>query len=178
MPRLNVLAPDQATGTVKELYNGFEAKLGKVINIFKGMGNSGAALQAYVGLSSALAGGELSPEDLEAIYLSVSERNQCGYCVSAHTMLAIKACLSDEEIIEFRKGGSSDEKRNALIDFTFKVMDTKGFVEDADIEAVREAGYNDAQIAETIGFISLATYTNLFNHVFDTELDFPQAPSL
>ena len=34
MPRLNVVEPEQATGDVKEIYEVFEKKLGKVINIF------------------------------------------------------------------------------------------------------------------------------------------------
>lgn len=178
MPRLNVVEPGQAEGKVKQLFDGFEKKLGKVINIFKGLGNSAAALQGYVGLSSALAGGELSAEDREAVYLAVSERNKCNYCVSAHAMLASKAGISDEKIAEFRKGTSSDERIQSMIEFAFQVMDSNGFVKDAEIEAVRQAGYSDAQITEIIAFIALATYTNLFNHVFDTELDFPQAPEL
>ena len=178
MPRLNVVEPEQATGDVKEIYEVFEKKLGKVINIYKGMGNSGAALRAYTGLSSALARGELAGEDREAIYLSLSEKNDCQYCVSAHTMLAKKAGLEDEQILEFRRGGSSDRKRDALIRFVFRVVETNGFVDDGEIESVREAGYTDGQIAEAIAFIALVTYTNLFNHVFATELDFPAAPDI
>jgi alkylhydroperoxidase family enzyme len=58
------------------------------------------------------------------------------------------------------------------------VMETKGNVSDADIAAVRSAGYTDGQIAESIAYIGLATYSNYFNHVFDTPLDFPQAPEV
>ena len=178
MPRLHVVDPSEATGEVKEIFGAFEQKLGKVINIFKGMGNSAAALKAYTGLSGALAAGELAPEDREAVYLSLSEKNDCGYCVAAHTMLAQKAGLSADEVIEFRRGGSSHAQRDALIKFVFRVVETNGFVDDADVEAVRSAGYSDAQIAESVAMIALVSYTNLFNHVFGSELDFPAAPEL
>jgi uncharacterized peroxidase-related enzyme len=178
MPRLHVVEPNEATGDVKEIFGAFAQKIGKVINIFKGMGNSAAALKAYTGLSGALAAGELAPEDREAIYLSLSEKNDCGYCVAAHTMLAQKAGLSADEIIEFRRGGSSDAQRDALIKFVFRVVQTNGFVDDAEIETVQEAGYTDGQIAEAVAMIALVTYTNLFNHVFGSELDFPAAPDL
>lgn len=178
MPRLHVVEPNEATGEVKEIFGVFEQKLGKVINIFKGMGNSAAALKAYTGLSGALGAGELAAEDREAIYLSLSEKNDCGYCVAAHTMLAQKAGLTPEEIIEFRRGTSSNAKRDALIRFVFRTVETNGFVDDADVEAVREAGYSDGQIAESVAMIALVTYTNLFNHVFGSELDFPPAPDL
>ena len=178
MSRLHVVEPSEAAGEVKEIFGVFEQKLGKVINIFKGMGNSAAALKAYTGLSGAVAAGKLSNEDREAIYLSLSEKNDCGYCVAAHTMLAEKAGLSADEIIEFRRGGSSNEQRDALIRFVFRVVETNGFVDDAEIETVREAGYSDGQIAESVAMIALVTYTNLFNHVFGSELDFPAAPDL
>ena len=178
MSRLHVVEPNEAAGEVKEIFGVFEQKLGKVINIFKGMGNSAAALKAYTGLSGAVAAGELSNEDREAIYLSLSEKNDCGYCVAAHTMLAEKAGLSADEIIEFRRGGSSNEQRDALIRFVFRVVESNGFVDDAEIETVREAGYSDGQIAESVAMIALVTYTNLFNHVFGSELDFPAAPDL
>ena len=93
-------------------------------------------------------------------------------------MLAQKAGLSAEEVIEFRRGGSSNTGRDALIKFVLRVVETKGFVDDAEVETVRSAGYSDAQIAEAVAMIALVTYTNLFNHVFGSELDFPAAPEL
>jgi uncharacterized peroxidase-related enzyme len=178
MPRLKVVEPEQATGPVKEIYDGLQKKMGKVINIFKGMGNSPAALNAYLSMSSALSQGQLAPEDREAVYLAVSESNGCQYCVSAHTMISKKMGMSDDQILAIRKLKPLSEKHQALVRFVRRVMDTKGFVADADVQAVRQAGYSDGQIAESIAYIGLATYSNLFNHVFDTPLDFPAAPKL
>jgi uncharacterized peroxidase-related enzyme len=142
------------------------------------MGNSPAALNAYLSMSGALAKGELSPEDREVIYLGVSERNGCNYCVSAHTQIAKGAGMNEKQILDIRRFSPESAKYQALQSFVTRVMDTQGHVKDADIKAVREAGYTDGQIAETIAYIGLATYSNLFNHVYDTELDFPQAPSV
>ncbi len=178
MPRLNVVTPEQANGPVKEIYEGLTAKMGKVINIFQGMGNSATALKAYLGMSGTLAEGELSPEDREVVYLGVSQKNGCNYCVSAHTVIAKKTGFSEDQILDIRRFSPESVKHQALLTFVTRVMETNGFVEDADITAVRDAGYTDGQIAESIAYIGLATYSNLFNHVFDTELDFPQAPSL
>ena len=54
MPRLKVVEPAQATGKTRELYDGLQKKMGKVVNIFQGMGNSPAALNAYLSMSSAV----------------------------------------------------------------------------------------------------------------------------
>lgn len=178
MPRLNTVAPADAQGAVKEQYDQIESKFGKVFNIFQGMGNSSAALKAYLAAAGALAEGELSAQDREVAYLTVSERNKCHYCVSAHSKVAEGAGLSDDAITAIRKLDPQSDQHKALSQFLQKVMDTQGFVEDADVKAVQEAGYSDGQIAEAIAYIGLATYSNLFNHVNDTELDFPPAKEL
>jgi uncharacterized peroxidase-related enzyme len=178
MPRLNAVPPQDATGPVKEIYEGVTKKMGKVPNIFQGMANSPAALKAYLSMSEALSGGQLAVEDREAIYLAVSEQNGCHYCVSAHTLVAKRVGLQDEAIQAVRKFQSPDDKQQVLLDFVGKVIETKGFVSDTDLQQVRQAGYGDGQLAEAVGYIALATYSNLFNHVHDTPLDFPAAPEL
>ena len=102
MPRLNVVSPDQATGPVKQIYDDLTTQMGKVVNIFQGMANSPAALRAYLSMSAALAEGDLSPEDREVVYLAVSESNGCHYCVSAHSMLAKRIGLSEDETLAAR----------------------------------------------------------------------------
>lgn len=178
MPRLKVIKPEDATGDVKELFNAAEKKMGKIPNIFRGMGNSAAALKVYLQASEALSQGELSPQDREAVYLAVSQNNDCNYCLSAHTVVAKGAGLSDEEILAIRRFAPLREPQKVLVQFVGRVMKTKGFVEDREIEEVKEAGYTDGQICEAIAYIGLATYSNLFNHVFGAELDFPKAPAL
>jgi uncharacterized peroxidase-related enzyme len=178
MPRLNVVEPQQAQGKTKEIFEQEVKTRGKVLNIFKGMGNSPAALKAYLGMAATLAEGELTPEDREVVYLGVSQSNNCNYCLSAHTMIAKKAGMTDEQIKAIRQFDPLSPKHQALLTFVRRVMETKGFVSDAEVAAVRGAGYSDGQIAESIAYIGLATYSNYFNHVHDTPLDLPQAPAI
>ncbi|RMF42531.1 MAG: carboxymuconolactone decarboxylase family protein [Planctomycetota bacterium] len=178
MPRMKVIGPDEAQGEVKAVFEDVARKMGTVPAIFQGMANSPAALKAYLAMSEALAGGQLAPEDREVIYLAVSENNGCHYCASAHTMLAQRVGLSAEEALAARQFASPDSSRDALLKFVRRVIETRGFVDDDDLAAVRDAGYSDGQIAESIAYIGLATYSNLFNHVHDTPLDFPPAPRL
>ena len=53
-----------------------------------------------------------------------------------------------------------------------------GRISDEDLRAVKAAGYNDAQITETLLAIAQTVFTNLFNRVHQAALDFPPAPSL
>ena len=48
----------------------------------------------------------------------------------------------------------------------------------AGVERLRRAGYNDGEVGEIVANVALNLFTNSFNHVAATELDFPAAPDL
>ena len=178
MPRLEQIEPEEATGEAKEALQAVKDAKGAVPNILKGMANSPAALRAYMGMSKALDGAELSEAEQHIVFLVTSEVNGCEYCVAAHTMLARRAGLSDEEILGVRKRQPDRADHQALVDFTRAVIETRGFVSDAKLESFISAGYSEGQAAEVCAVIAQATFTNYFNHVNETELDFPEAPEL
>jgi uncharacterized peroxidase-related enzyme len=112
----------------------------------------------------------------ESIGLAVSEVNGCNYCLAVHSLGAEHAKMSADEIILARKGHASDPTRDAAVQFASKVIETRGQVSDADVKAVRDAGYSDANIMEIIALVAMYSLTNFFNNVFDPEKDFPGVP--
>ena len=80
MPRLNPVDPASATGKTKDLLDAAQ---------------SPAALQAYLGLSGALAQAKRSNRVQEQIALALALANACHYCLAAHTQIAGMAGLSD-----------------------------------------------------------------------------------
>jgi alkylhydroperoxidase family enzyme len=46
-------------------------------------------------------------------------------------------------------------------------------VGEADLAAVRAAGYSDAQVIEIVLHVALNTWTNYLNEAFKTDIDFP-----
>lgn len=178
MPRMEAVDPDAATGKAKELLDAVKAKMGMVPNILRTMANSPAALQCYMGMSGALAEASISPKLREVIALALGEYHGCDYCVAAHTALGAMQGLSAEEILDARRGASTDSKTEAALKFALKVAKDRAEVTDADVRAVREAGFSDGEIAEILACVALNVYTNYFNHVAETECDFPAAPEL
>jgi uncharacterized peroxidase-related enzyme len=125
-------------------------------------------------MSGALSAGALPAQTRERIALAVAQINGCGYCLSAHTYLGKNlAKLDDAEIAANRRGGSHDPKADAAVRFAAKVASLRGHVSDADLQAVRMAGYEDAQIVEIVQHVALNTWTNYINEVARTEIDFP-----
>ncbi|MCG3125225.1 MAG: hypothetical protein CHACPFDD_00041 [Phycisphaerae bacterium] len=176
MPRLTVVDPSTATGKVKEIFDG--PLKGKHLNIFRGLANSPAALQGYLGISGALKEGLLSAKEREVIALTLAEMNQCAYCLAAHTAIGKGAGMSEQDTIDARKGKLGDPKTAALRQFVITLHEKKGFVGDDALKTFRAAGFSDGHVAEVIANYALNIYTNYFNHVNDTTVDFPAAPKL
>jgi AhpD family alkylhydroperoxidase len=98
----------------------------------------------------------------EQLALDVGEANHCDYCVSAHSALGKRAGLADQDILDSRRGASADPKADALLRFARTVVEKHGLVGDADLAAVRDAGYGDAEIAEVVAHVALNVFTNYF----------------
>lgn len=178
MERIIPIDLQAAQGRVKELLGAVKAKLGIVPNMTRSMAVSTPVLEAYLGFIGALGQGILPVRVREQLALDVGEANHCNYCVSAHSLLGQRAGLSEKDVLDSRRGASADAKENVLLRFARKILDKRGVVEDADIAAVREAGYGDAEIAEVVAHVGLNVFTNYFNNVAGTSLDFPKAPAL
>ncbi len=149
-------------------------QLGIVPNMFRLIATSPQALEGYLGLSGALGKGALPAATRERIALAVAEINGCNYCLSAHTYLGKNlAHLDDAEITANRNGASNDPKADAAVRFAASVTRARGHIAQGELTAVRAAGYTDAQVIEIVQHVALNTWTNYFNEVFKTEIDFP-----
>jgi len=62
--------------------------------------------------------------------------------------------------------------------FAVQVTRTRGHVGDAALQAVRAAGWSDAQVIEIVQHVALNTWTNYINEVAGTVVDFPAVPAL
>lgn len=151
-------------------------QLGSVPNLFRLVATSPQALEGYLGLSGALAKGSLPAATRERIALAVAEINGCDYCLAAHSHLGKTfAKLDEAEIAANRAGGSNDARADAAVRFAARVAAARGHVDDAEFAAVKLAGYTDAQVVEIVQHVALNVWTNYFNTVFGTEVDFPPA---
>jgi uncharacterized peroxidase-related enzyme len=176
MAKINPVEMSQADDRQKELLSTVKQKMGGVPHILGTMAHAPSVLKSYLMMSEAMGESSLSPALQERLSLAISEQNGCGYCVAAHTMLGKMNGLSEEETVQARQGKASDPRDEAALAFARRIMETKGFVSDSDREAAVKAGLDPQQQIEIVGMVALNTLTNLFNHLADTDLDFPAAP--
>ena len=178
MSRIPTIDPKQATGKAQELLGGVQAKLGMTPNLMRVMANSPAVLEAYLQFSGLLGHGTLSAQTREQIALAVGQANSCDYCLSAHSAIGKTVGLTAKQIRDARRGTAVDGKSNAILQLATQLVENRGFVSDSDLAAARVAGVADAEIAEVVANTALNLFTNYFNHVAETEVDFPAAEEL
>lgn len=157
----------------QEQLAGAQKALGKQYNVFTTLAHSSAALGFYLNGSAALGNTKISANLREQIALTVAGANACDYCASAHTTLGKMHKIEENELKQNLSAKSADAKTQAALAFARKIVDLRGNVSDSDLQAVRTAGYNDAEIVEIVAVVSLNIFTNYFNHVAQTEVDFP-----
>jgi uncharacterized peroxidase-related enzyme len=174
MTRIQPINYEQSTGKAKELLDAVKAKLGITPNMMKTMAQSPAVLKAYLNFSGALGGGNLSARMREQIALISAEINGCGYCASAHTAIGKMVGLDEDSILAARNGNAADAKTDAALKFARDVIVKRGEVSDADLHAVKDAGFSDGEVGEIVANVALNIFTNYFNEIARTDIDFPK----
>ena len=176
MSRISIPTVEQSADATKPLLAAVEKSLGIVPNLMKVVGHSPAALEGYLALNGALAKGRLDAPLRERIALTVAEYNGCDYCLSAHEYLGRNvAKLTAGEIDAARDARSGDARADAALRFARRVAESRGRVADADLEALRAAGFDEAGTIEIVVNVALNVLTNYVNNVARTDIDFPKA---
>ena len=177
MTRLYTLSANQAEGDAAQLFASIESTIGKVPNAYASIGsNAPGVLASVLATGAALSRSSLSKREQEAINLAVSETSGCDYCVAAHTVTGKMAGYTAEQTRELRAGGFREDPRiDALVKFALTLVEQRGTLDADAVLALRAAGFNDQQLTEIPLVVSAILFTNMFNRINDTTLDFPKA---
>ncbi|MDF3857124.1 carboxymuconolactone decarboxylase family protein [Achromobacter denitrificans] len=164
----NITTPDR-----KALLEQIHGAFGATPNMFRAVANSPAALKSMWGAFGALGEGVIPAKLGEQIAVAVADRNGCEYCLAAHTALGRKAGASAEEMSAAQGGNAADPKTAAALRFALKLVEARGQIGDADVQAVRAAGFGDQEIVEILAHVALNLFTNYVNVAFAVPVDFP-----
>lgn len=176
MSRIAIPAIDSATGATADIYAQVKKIAGgRVPNTFAALGHlAPASLAALLNAEGALASSSLSEQELQTIKLLVSVKTGCDYCVSAHSFVGKMVGLPVDTLRAIRTGqATGDAKRDALVRFVSHLQTTSGSISQDEFTAIRAVGYTDTQLAEISLAIALTIFTNTFNRINDTDVDFP-----
>ena len=173
MNRVPLVDRNATTADCKALLDSIHGAFGATPNMFRAVANSPAALKSMWSSFGALSAGVIAPKLGEQIAVAVADRNACDYCLAAHTALGRKAGASAEEMQHAQAGESTDAKTQAALRFALKLVNDRGQVGDADVQALRTVGFGDEEIVEILAHVALNLFTNYVNVAFAVPVDFP-----
>lgn len=174
MARIAPVTPAAANAEQQALFDAIQAQLGMVPNFLRVFAHSPAALKAFLGLHGVTHDGHLDAQTGERIALALAQHNACEYCLSAHSAIGRKVGLDGAEIDANRAGASLDAKAAAAVRFARALVEHTGDVTTAELDAVRQAGYTDAEIVEIITHVGMNVLTNILGRASRIDIDFPR----
>jgi uncharacterized peroxidase-related enzyme len=175
MSRLSVPNLETDTGPSGQIYAQIKKTIGSVPKTYAALAAHGpTALKSVLAADAVLAAGTLTKRDQELIKLVISGAAGCDYCVAAHSYLAQLAGVKPDALKQVRDGKpTGDAKRDALIGFVRRLTQSSGTVSDEDFAAIKAAGYSNTQLVEISLAFATTAFTNVFNRINDTDIDFP-----
>ena len=163
--RLHVPPEDEVTDEVKELWAKPLERLGFVPNVLRVFALRPAHLLAWWAYYDELLRGEsgLTKEQREMIAVVVSATNRCHYCIVSHSA-ALRKLTEDPELVDQLATGYKyaplDPRDRAMLDFAVKLTEESDRCGDEDVDALREAGWNDEEIMDIAQVAAMFNFTN------------------
>lgn len=177
MTKFNVPGRGEVSANNQEIFDNLNKGLGMVPNLYAVMAHSETALGNYLAFQNAPT--TFSNKEKQAVNLVVSQANGCAYCQSAHTVLGRMNGLTEEQIIEIRKGSASfDGKLNVLVALAKEITEKRGFAPDADVTRFLNAGYSKGQVVELVMLVAEKTAMNYLHGITKVDIDFPLAKAI
>jgi len=173
MTTFTVHTAETAPAGSRPLLERIKKAFGFVPNLYAVFAESPAALQGALAIADAFAKSTLSGIEQQLVALAISETNGCPFCVAAHSTLAKRVAKADPTLVAatLARHPLPDPKLDALVVFTRKVVEQRGFVGDADVAAFLDAGYTKAQVIEVLLGVGMKTFNNYTDHIAHVPLN-------
>jgi uncharacterized peroxidase-related enzyme len=165
LARLHVPDEEDVPKEVKELWAGPRERLGFVPNVLRVFALRPRHLLAWWAYYDELLRGEsgLTKAQREMIAVVVSVTNRCHYCIVSHSA-ALRKLTKDPDFVDRLATGYKyaelDQRDRTMLDFAVKLTEASDRCGDEDLEALRDAGWNDEEIMDIAQVAAMFNFTN------------------
>ncbi len=168
--------PDQDSldADIEKFFGICEEKLGLTPFVLRAYTGNQAKLRNFISFYNTLMLDEetcaLSKLEREMIAVVVSSANRCYYCLVAHGQ-AVRELSGDPQlgemlVMNYRVAELSARHR-AMLDFAWKLTENPRDISEADRQALRDAGFTEADIFDICDVAAFFNYTNRVAHGLD-----------
>lgn len=164
---LNLPMVDPLPEETQKYFDVCTEKLGMIPNVLKAYAFDIEKLNAFSAMYNnlMLAPSGLSKLEREMIAVVVSSINKCFYCLVAHGA-AVRALSGDpmlgEALVMNYRVAPLDARQRAMLDFAAQMTEASATIQEADRQALRAAGFSDADIWD---ISNVAGFFNMTNRV-------------
>ena len=150
---------------VKKYFDICIEKLGMVPNVLTVFSQNLKQLDGFTRFYNELMMGEseLSKLEREMIAVVVSSENKCFYCLVAHGA-AVRVMSGDpalgEHLVMNYRTAKLDKRQRAMLDFASLLTRSPQTVAEAEVQALRDAGFSDGAIWDISNLIGFYNMTN------------------
>ena len=171
MPYIKVIAPGEASGRLRKIYDRVTGPGGQVDNVLQIHSLQPHTLEGHMALYKAVLHhprNRLPRWFLEAIGVRVSLLNDCDYCARHHAA-GMERLLRDEQqhyaalreqLDEAQPGLPFSAREQAALSYVDRLTRSPGDVSAVDVQALRENGWKDGQILEINQVAAYFAYAN------------------
>lgn len=177
MSTFNVPTRDEVSANNQAIFDQLEKQVGFVPNLYATYAYSDTALGNYLNFQGAKT--SLNNREKEVVNLSVSQVNECLYCLSAHTAIGKMNGFTEDQILELRAGYASfDGKLDALARLARNLTENRGRADQSVLDAFFNAGYDRGNLIDVIVAVGDKTISNYIHNTTQVPVDFPVAQPL
>ena len=176
MSRFTAYEPDTAPAAARPVMAGVRRSLGHLPAAVSLMAGSPELLKGFLAANAAFEATDLDPVAREVVVLTVATGNGCHLCVAMHTATLVRHGAAPELIEALRTGAALPDLRlEALRRFTVAVLDHRGAVPDADLDALLAAGWQPRHALDVVLGVGTYTISTFANRLTEAPLDEPLA---
>ena len=173
MSRLTLHTLDSAPADSRPFVEKAIANNGYLPNLIGVLANAPQALETYLAVSGINARTSLNLDEREVVQLTAANVHGCDFCTAGHSAIALKKANLAPAVVRALQTGAPTgvATLDAVQRFATAVIARRGAVDDADLQAFLDAGYNQQQALEVVLGVSLATLCNFANSLAGTPVN-------
>lgn len=164
--------PANASPEAKVLLEKIQSAYGFIPNLFAYMAEAPSTINAYLYLNELIAKSSLTPAQAQLSLWVTSIENDCEFCRIAHQAFAKKFGVKPQtyEAVLHRQAIECSADA-ALANFTREVVNKRGHLTSADVDAFLSAGFSKQQVMEVMLIVTIKTLSNYINHLTQPEVN-------